>query len=79
MKLNQRLSRCKNPETLLNSYKRLIYLKGQISVVINSNMIDDAAKWDGLYGVILICRENTKLPRCYLTITVFGRSNSFVP
>ena len=54
MKLKQRLARSKNPKTMLSNYgyKRFIDLNGQSSVEINSNKINDAAKWDGLHGVI---------------------------
>lgn len=53
-KIMKRLQKSKNPKSLLNNYgyKKYLELKGQSSLQVNTEKIEEEVKWDGLAGVI---------------------------
>lgn len=53
-KLHKKLSKSKDPKSLLSSYgyKKFLGIKGTAEIIVQTDKIKDAAKWDGLVGVI---------------------------
>jgi len=53
-KLNKKLSKSKDPKSLLSSYgyKKFLGIKGDAEIIVKTDKIKDASKWDGLMGVI---------------------------
>lgn len=53
-KLHKKLSKSKDPKSLLSSYgyKKFLGIEGTAKIIVNTDKIEDAAKWDGLVGVI---------------------------
>jgi transposase len=60
-KLRKKISKSKDPKSLLSSYgyKKFLGIKGSAEIVVQENKIQDAAKWDGLVGVITNDKEAT--------------------
>jgi transposase len=52
--LQKRISRSPNPTSLLNNfgYKKFVKLKGDAKLEVDEQKIAEAAKWDGLHGII---------------------------
>jgi transposase len=53
-KLYKKLSKSKDPKTLLNNYgyKKYIDVNGEAALEINEAKIEEATQWDGLLGVV---------------------------
>ena len=53
-RLLKKLGKSQNPKTLLNNYgyKRFLEIEGETSLHVNQDKIIEAARWDGLHGVI---------------------------
>lgn len=53
-KLHKKLAKSKNPASLLSSYgyKKFLGIEGNAQIVVQTDKIAEAAKWDGLVGVI---------------------------
>ena len=53
-KLRKKLSKSKNPESLISNYgyKKYLKIEGQSTVVLNEEKLKCNQKWDGLHGVI---------------------------
>jgi transposase len=52
--LQKRISKSPNPTSLLNNfgYKKFVKLKGEAKLEVDEQKIAEAAKWDGLHGII---------------------------
>ena len=53
-KLKQKLLKSKNPKELLSNYgyKKFIKIVGNSTLQLDENQIEEAARWDGLHGII---------------------------
>jgi transposase len=53
-KLLKKLSKSKNPSSLISNYgyKKFLKVKGKTEVSLDEDKIHEASKWDGLHGVI---------------------------
>ena len=68
-KLRKKLARSQNPKDLLNNYgyKKYLQVDGKTTLTVNQDKITEAARWDGLHGVI------TNLPQSTDNATVLSR------
>jgi len=59
--LKKRLSKSKNPGSLLNNfgYKKFVQVQGQATLILNEEKIKDSQAWDGLHGIITNIEEDT--------------------
>lgn len=60
-KLYKKLSKSKDPKSLLNNYgyKKYIEVDGEAKLEINEEKIKESAQWDGLLGVITNIHDST--------------------
>ena len=63
-KLRKKLARSQNPKDLLNNYgyKKYLQVEGETTLTINQDKITEAARWDGLHGVLTNLPESTDNP-----------------
>jgi len=54
MKLQKKLQKSKNPDSLISNYgyKRFLRIKGDAIIEIDNEKMEKAAGWDGLHGII---------------------------
>jgi transposase len=60
-KLYQKLSKSTNPKELLNNYgyKKYLEVKGKAKLAVNQTKIQEAARWDGLLGIVTNIQDST--------------------
>ena len=60
-KLRKKLAKSQNPKDLLNNYgyKKYLQVDGKTTLRINQDKVAEAARWDGLHGVITNLPEST--------------------
>jgi transposase len=60
-KLQKRLSKSKNPASLISNYgyKKYLQLNGTATIAVNQEKIKQSEMWDGLSGVITNCKQLT--------------------
>lgn len=53
-KIKNKLSKSKNPKSLISNYgyKKYIELEGESKIIINEQKMIEDAKWDGLHGIV---------------------------
>ena len=63
-KLRKKLANSNNPKDLLNNYgyKKYLQVDGETTLSVNQDKVTDAARWDGLHGVITNLPAATDTP-----------------
>lgn len=59
--LHKKVAKSKDPKSLLNNYgyKKFLEVDGEASIVINEAKIEEAARWDGLLGVVTNLQDHS--------------------
>lgn len=63
-KLYKKISKSKDPKSLLNNYgyKKYLEIQGEANILINEAKIKEAARWDGLLGVVTNIKDKNPEP-----------------
>lgn len=68
-RLNSKLSKSKNPSSLISNYgyKKFISIDGESNIKLNEEKINESERWDGLHGLITNMKDISpeQAYRCY--------------